>query len=133
MSFRMVNWAYEQDLSPSLKFLLVTLADKADDDGTTVAGVEFLAYETGISTRTVLRHLKQLEGMDLMHKERREYKDFGGRKTNLTILHSWVAGTKQKWHDYKKLQREADKTRHKCGANDPVENFESVQGDKRAF
>jgi len=30
MSFRMVNWAYEQDLPPSPKFLLVTLADRAD-------------------------------------------------------------------------------------------------------
>lgn len=30
MSFRMVNWAYEQDLPPSPKFLLVTIADRAD-------------------------------------------------------------------------------------------------------
>lgn len=133
MSFRMVNWAYEQDLPPSPKFLLVTLADKADDDGTTAAGVDFLAYETGISTRTVIRHLKQLEEMDLLHKERREYKGFGGRKTNLTILHPWVVGTKPKWHDYKKLQREADKTKREFGVTSPVENFESVQGDNLAL
>ena len=133
MSFRMVNWAYEQDLPPSPKFLLVTLADKADDDGTTAAGVDFLAYETGISTRTVIRHLKQLEAMDLLHKERREYKGFGGRKTNLTILHPWVAGTKPKWHDYKKLQRQAEKTKREFGVTDPVENFESVQGDNLAL
>lgn len=133
MSFRMVNWAYEQDLPPSPKFLLVTLADKADDDGTTAAGVDFLAYETGISTRTVIRHLKQLEEMDLLHKERREYKGFGGRKTNLTILHPWVVGTKPKWHDYKKLQREAEKTKREFGATSPVENFESVQGDNLAL
>ncbi len=133
MSFRMVNWAYEQDLPPSPKFLLVTLADKADDDGTTAAGVDFLAYETGISTRTVIRHLKQLEEMDLLHKERREYKGFGGRKTNLTILHPWVVGTKPKWHDYKKLQREAEKTKREFGVTSPVENFESVQGDNLAL
>lgn len=133
MSFRMVNWAYEQDLPPSPKFLLVTLADKADDDGTTAAGVDFLAYETGISTRTVIRHLKQLEKMDLLHKERREYKGFGGRKTNLTILHPWVVGTKPKWHDYKKLQREAEKTKREFGVTSPVENFESVQGDNLAL
>lgn len=133
MSFRMVNWAYEQDLPPSPKFLLVTLADKADDDGTTAAGVDFLAYETGISTRTVIRHLKQLEEMDLLHKERREYKGFGGRKTNLTILHPWKDGTKPKWHDYKKLQREAEKTKREFGVTSPVENFESVQGDNLAL
>lgn len=133
MSFRMVNWAYEQDLPPSPKFLLVTLADKADDDGTTAAGVDFLAYETGISTRTVIRHLKQLEEMDLLHKERREYKGFGGRKTNLTILHPWKDGTKPKWHDYKKLQREAEKTKREFGVTSPVENFESAQGDNLAL
>jgi hypothetical protein len=129
----MVNWAYEQDLPPSPKFLLVTLADKADDDGTTAAGVDFLAYETGISTRTVIRHLKQLEELDLLHKERREYKGFGGRKTNLTILHPWKAGTKPKWHDYKKLQREAEKTKREFGVTEPVENFESAQGDNLAL
>lgn len=133
MSFRMVNWAYEQDLPPSPKFLLVTLADKADDDGTTAAGVDFLAYETGVSTRTVIRHLKQLEEMDLLHKERREYKGFGGRKTNLTILHPWKDGTKPKWHDYKKLQREAEKTKREFGVTSPVENFESAQGDNLAL
>lgn len=133
MSFRMVNWAYKQDLPPSPKFLLVTLADKADDDGTTAAGVDFLAYETGISTRTVIRHLKQLEEMDLLHKERREYKGFGGRKTNLTILHPWKDGTKPKWHDYKKLQREAEKTKREFGVTSPVENFESAQGDNLAL
>lgn len=133
MSFRMVNWAYEQDLPPSPKFLLVTIADKADDDGTTAAGVDFLAYETGISTRTVIRHLKQLEELDLLHKERREYKGFGGRKTNLTILHPWKAGTKPKWHDYKKLQREVEKTKREFGVTEPVENFESAQGDNLAL
>ena len=133
MSFRMVNWAYEQDLPPSPKFLLVTIADKADDDGTTAVGIDFLAYETGISTRTVIRHLKQLEELDLLHKERREYKGFGGRKTNLTILHPWKAGTKPKWHDYKKLQREAEKTKREFGVTEPVENFESAQGDNLAL
>ncbi len=133
MSFRMVNWAYTHDLPPSQKFLLVTLADKADDDGTTSAGVEFLAYETGISARTVIRHLKQLEEMDLLHKERREWKGFGGRKTNLTILHPWVEGSKPTWHDYKKLQQKTEKTKRAFGITEPVENFEPAQGDNLAL
>ena len=133
MSFRMVNWAYTHDLPPSQKFLLVTLADKADDDGTTSAGVEFLAYETGISARTVIRHLKQLEEMDLLHKERREWKGFGGRKTNLTILHPWVEGSKPTWHDYKKLQQKTEKTQRAFGVTEPVENFEPAQGDNLAL
>ena len=133
MSFRMVNWAYTHDLPPSQKFLLVTLADKADDDGTTSAGVEFLAYETGISARTVIRHLKQLEEIDLLHKERREWKGFGGRKTNLTILHPWVEGSKPTWHDYKKLQQKTEETKRAFGVTEPVENFEPAQGDNLAL
>lgn len=133
MSFRMVNWAYTHDLPPSQKFLLVTLADKADDDGTTSAGVEFLAYETGISARTVIRHIKQLEEMDLLHKERREWKGFGGRKTNLTILHPWFEGSKPTWHDYKKLQQKTEETKRAFGVTEPVENFEPAQGDNLAL
>ena len=42
-------------------------------------------------------------------------------------------GKKPKWHDYKKLQREADKTKREFGVTSPVENFESVQGDNLAL
>ena len=48
MSFRMTNWAYTHSLKAGPKLLLVTIADKAHDDGTTPAGLEYLSYETDI-------------------------------------------------------------------------------------
>ena len=128
MSFRMTNWAYTHSLKAGLKLLLVTIADKAHDDGTTPAGLEYLSYETDIPLPTLKRYMRQLREMDLLHTERREYKGFGGRLTNLIVLHPWVEGTKPSWYDYQKLRAEAVVTEQKFGTEVPVENSEPTQG-----
>ena len=128
MSFRMTNWAYTHSLKAGLKLLLVTIADKAHDDGTTPAGLEYLSYETDIPLPTLKRYMRQLREMDLLHTERREYKGFGGRLTNLIVLHPWVEGTKPSWYDYQKLRAEAAATEQKFGTEVPVENSEPTQG-----
>ena len=128
MSFRMTNWAYTHSLKAGLKLLLVTIADKAHDDGTTPAGLEYLSYETDIPLPTLKRYMRQLREMDLLHTERREYKGFGGRLTNLIVLHPWVEGTKPSWYDYQKLRAEAAVTEQKFGTEVPVENSEPTQG-----
>ena len=128
MSFRMTNWAYTHSLKAGLKLLLVTIADKAHDDGTTPAGLEYLSYETDIPLPTLKRYMRQLREMDLLHTERREYKGFGGRLTNLIVLHPWVEGTKPSWYDYQKLRAEAAVTEQKFGTEVPVENSEPTEG-----
>ena len=128
MSFRMTNWAYTHSLKAGLKLLLVTIADKAHDDGTTPAGLEYLSYETDIPLPTLKRYMRQLREMDLLHTERREYKGFGGRLTNLIVLHPWVEGTKPSWYDYQKLRAEAAVTEQKFGTEVPVENSGPTQG-----
>ena len=128
MSFKMTNWAYTHSLKAGLKLLLVTIADKAHDDGTTPAGLEYLSYETDIPLPTLKRYMRQLREMDLLHTERREYKGFGGRLTNLIVLHPWVEGTKPSWYDYQKLRAEAAVTEQKFGTEVPVENSEPTQG-----
>jgi hypothetical protein len=124
----MTNWAYTHSLKAGLKLLLVTIADKAHDDGTTPAGLEYLSYETDIPLPTLKRYMRQLREMDLLHTERREYKGFGGRLTNLIVLHPWVEGTKPSWYDYQKLRAEAAVTEQKFGTEVPVENSEPTQG-----
>ena len=124
----MTNWAYTHSLKAGLKLLLVTIADKAHDDGTTPAGLEYLSYETDIPLPTLKRYMRQLREMDLLHTERREYKGFGGRLTNLIVLHPWVEGTKPSWYDYQKLRAEAAATEQKFGTEAPVENSEPTQG-----
>lgn len=128
MSFKMTNWAYTHSLKAGLKLLLVTIADKAHDDGTTPAGLEYLSYETDIPLPTLKRHMRQLREMNLLHTERREYKGFGGRLTNLIVLHPWVEGTKPSWYDYQKLRAQAAVTERKFGTEDPVENSDSTEG-----
>jgi len=128
MSFKMSNWAYTHSLKAGPKLLLVTIADKAHDDGTTPAGLEYLSYETDIPLPTLKRYMRQLREMNLLHTERREYKGFGGRLTNLIVLHPWVEGTKPSWYDYQKLRAEAAVTEQKFGTEVPVENSESTQG-----
>ena len=128
MSFRMTNWAYTHSLKTGPKLLLVTIADKAHDDGTTPAGLEYLSYETDIPLSTLKRYMRQLREMDLLHTERREYKGFGGRLTNLIVLHPWVEGTKLSWYDYQKLRAQAAVTEQEFGTEVPVENSESTQG-----
>ena len=128
MSFKMTNWAYTHSLKAGLKLLLITIADKAHDDGTTPAGLEYLSYETDIPLPTLKRHMRQLREMDLLHTERREYKGFGGRLTNLIVLHPWVEGTKPSWYDYQKLRAQAAVTERKFGTEVPVENSESTEG-----
>ena len=128
MSFRMTNWAYTHSLKAGLKLLLVTIADKAHDDGTTPAGLEYLSYETDIPLPTLKRYMRQLREMDLLHTERREYKGFGGRLTNLIVLHPWVEGAKPSWYDYQKLRAVAAVTEQKFGTEVPVENSEPTQG-----
>jgi hypothetical protein len=124
----MTNWAYTHSLKAGLKLLLVTIADKAHDDGTTPAGLEYLSYETDIPLPTLKRYMRQLREMDLLHTERREYKGFGGRLTNLIVLHPWVEGAKPSWYDYQKLRAEAAVTEQKFGTEMPVENSEPTQG-----
>jgi hypothetical protein len=124
----MTNWAYTHSLKAGLKLLLVTIADKAHDDGTTPAGLEYLSYETDIPLPTLKRYMRQLREMDLLHTERREYKGFGGRLTNLIVLHPWVEGAKPSWYDYQKLRAEAAVTEQKFGTEAPVENSEPTQG-----
>ena len=128
MSFKMTNWAYTHSLKAGLKLLLITIADKAHDDGTTPAGLEYLSYETDIPLPTLKRHMRQLREMDLLHTERREYKGFGGRLTNLIVLHPWVEGTKPSWYDYQKLRAQAAVTEREFGTEVPVENSESTEG-----
>jgi hypothetical protein len=128
MSFKMSNWAYTHSLKAGPKLLLVTIADKAHDDGTTPAGLEYLSYETDIPLPTLKRYMRQLREMNLLHTERREYKGFGGRLTNLIVLHPWIEGNKPSWYDYQKLRAEAAVTEQKFGTEVPVENSKPTQG-----
>jgi hypothetical protein len=82
MSHWASTWAYEQDVQPcGRKFVLVALADFADEDGFCYPSQETLAKMTGQDVRTVRRHLKSLENDKLIRRSPR-WKKTGGRTSD---------------------------------------------------
>lgn len=85
MGFAALTWAYESGRPATERFVLVTLAEHADDDGVCWPGVERLAERTGFNRATVLRALARLEVDGLVSRQDRFVS--GGRQTsNLYVL-----------------------------------------------
>lgn len=61
MSVKAMTWAWEQDLKPGPKFVLVALADHSDGQGICWPGHELIAEKCGLSRQTVLEHVAMLE------------------------------------------------------------------------
>jgi DNA-binding transcriptional ArsR family regulator len=63
MSVRAMTWAFEADLEPLAKIVLLALADHAGDDDLAYPSVKKLATKSSTSPRTVQRRLRDLEDM----------------------------------------------------------------------
>lgn len=82
MSIDVMNLVWRSTLEGSSKrFVLLALADRADDDGYCWPGVQNLVEKTGLSERTVQRALKDLEADQLLLHEAR-WTPQGDRDTN---------------------------------------------------
>lgn len=80
MSYKATNWAYDLPLSGSKKFVLVALADMADEANSCYPGQQRLADMTGRSIATVRRALEALEELGLLEREHRI--GAGGHRTS---------------------------------------------------
>lgn len=60
MSIRAMNWAWEQDVAPSTKLILLALADHADNDGVCWPGVKSVAEKCRLSKQSVRYHIRAL-------------------------------------------------------------------------
>ena len=78
-------WAFDQTTLPMLKFVLVALADHADDEGVCWPGLLGLARKTSLTRRTLLRHLNTLKRLGLVKVEPRHDRD-GRQRSNLYRL-----------------------------------------------
>lgn len=56
-----MNWAWKQKLGPTIKLVLMALADYADEHGECFPSVETLAEKCSVNKRTVQRVLRDLE------------------------------------------------------------------------
>lgn len=87
MSYKALNWAWEAQLPMAQKFVLVALADMADEKETCYPGQERLAAMTGTSVSTVRRAVKALEEMGAISRRARGVAG-GGRTSDRYYLHT---------------------------------------------
>ena len=81
-----MNWAWRQTLAPTLKLVLMALADAADDQGVCWPSVSTLARKCSVSTHTVRRALRVLVDQGLLVAEPRRRPD-GSSTSNRYRLH----------------------------------------------
>ena len=71
MSITIMKLAWEADIPPPEKLILLSLSDQANDDGVTWPSVSAIVKKTGMSERTVFRHLASLEKLGHINREQR--------------------------------------------------------------
>ena len=81
MSLRVMTWAWSVHLPPTPKFVLMALADEADDDGYCFPSQRRLAAKCSITDRTVRRVLLELTTRRYVRLEVRSRAD-GSRTSN---------------------------------------------------
>lgn len=80
-----MNWAWKIPLRPNVKFVLLSLADAADDEGLCWPSIPTLAQKSGINERSVQRIIAQLKAAKLITVAPRFRKD-GSPTSNLYQL-----------------------------------------------
>lgn len=74
-----MTWAFEQDLTPDLKIVLLALADYADPDGVCFPGQKAIAKKCSMAERTVREKVAKL--VEMGYIERRQRRGEGGYRT----------------------------------------------------
>jgi len=85
MSNRAITWAYQQELKGGTKFVLVTLADMADQEHSCIPGIKLLSRLTGFGETAVKSHLATLTDAGHIRRESRFRKD-GSRTSSRYYL-----------------------------------------------
>ena len=81
-----MNWAWRQTLTPTLKLVLMALADSADDQGVCWPSVSTLAKKCSVSTRTVRRSLRVLMDSGMLIAEARRRGDGSSTSNRYRLL-----------------------------------------------
>lgn len=85
MSIEAAKWAWNQDVSPSEKLVLLALANYGE---TSFPSVELIAKMTGLSTRSVIRATKTLAAAGLLAIEKVRGREFSHNVYTLGKCHS---------------------------------------------
>lgn len=89
MSIEALRWSLEKgmehNLEPTLRYVLLILGNRADEQGYLYPSVQWICQRTGLSRRTVQRHLQTLQDKELLRRDTREKED-GGRTSDALQL-----------------------------------------------
>jgi len=85
MSISCMNWAWQIQLPPTEKLVLMSLADNADDLGQCYPSMKYIAKRCCVSKRTGQRILKILKQKELVSSQYRNRKD-GSNTSNIYTL-----------------------------------------------
>lgn len=85
MSNEAINWAFRQDVPMARKFVLIVLANYADESHSCYPGQKKIAAQIGSSVETVRRALADLEAGGLIRRQRRN-RESGHRSTDRYVL-----------------------------------------------
>lgn len=83
MSYHLAAWAMDVDVPPREKLMLILIASHANDEGECFPSQTTLAYRSGLSRRTVLRSLSELEERGIITRRQRRRPD--GSRSSDTI------------------------------------------------
>ena len=75
MSNEALTWAFSHQIKSGPKFVLVALADYADEEHSCYPSIEKLHQKTGIAKKTISTHLSALDKLGFFTRERRRYND----------------------------------------------------------
>ena len=81
-----MKWAWQQALTPTLKLVLMALADAADDQGVCWPSISTLAKKCSVSTRTVRRSLRVLIDSGMLIAEARRRGDGSSTSNRYRLL-----------------------------------------------
>jgi len=85
MSNLALAWAWQQDLPITPKLILVSIADRANEDGICWPSIDDFRKRTGKTSRTVNKCIAELIDGELIQRRER-FSPNGGQLSNLWLL-----------------------------------------------
>ena len=105
MSIKAISWAWQQEAKFSHKFVLLAIADSANDFGEAQLSQSYLAWKTELSERVVRDALRALEEAELMSRLRTVRRD-GTRGVDNVVLHLENKSEKAAWRGVSEVRRQ---------------------------
>ena len=105
MSIDATRWAWRQEVAPTRKLVLLSLADRADEQHACYPYVSRLERDTGLNRETVMSAVRELEQLGLLMVERQKGR---GNRYRLVGVEDRHRSGKADYHQYGKAD-ESDK------------------------